>query len=47
MTHGELMQYKKVVVHLVTNFLELGNLVQKLNYAVDPLVLTYSTLVHC
>ena len=39
--------YKKVVMRLVTNLLELVNLVQKLNYVVDPLVLTYSTLVHC
>ena len=39
--------YIKVVMHLVTNLLELVNLVQKLNYVVDPLVLTYNTLVHC
>ena len=47
MPRAELLQYKKVVMHLVTNLLELVNLVQKINYAVDPLVLTYSTLVHC
>ena len=35
MSHGELLQYKKVVIQLVTSLLELVNLVQKLNYAVD------------
>ena len=47
MSHGELLQHKKVVMQLVINFLELVNLVQKLNYAVEPLVLTYSALVQC
>ena len=32
-------------MHLVTNLLELVNLVQKFNYAVDSFVLTYSSLV--
>ena len=42
--HVELLQYKKVVMHLVTNFLKLVNLDQQLNYAVDPLARTL--LVH-
>ena len=46
MSHGERLHYEKVVIHLVTNLLGLI-LVQKLNYAADPLGLTYSTLVRC
>lgn len=42
MPHGELLQYEKVVVHLVISLLDL---VQKLNCTADPLMLTYSTLV--
>ena len=38
--------YKEVVMHLVTN-LKIVNFVKKFNYAIDPLVLTYSTVVHC
>ena len=47
MSHGERLHYEKVVIHLVTNLLGLIFLVQKLNYAADPLGLTYSTLVRC
>ena len=44
MSHGELLHYKKVAMSLVINLLDLF---QKLNYTVDPSVLTYSTVVHC
>ena len=47
MSHGERLHHEKVVIHLVTNLLGLIFLVQKLNYATDPLGLTYSTLVRC
>ena len=47
MSHGERLHYEKVVIHRVTNLLGLIFLVQKLNYAADPLGLTYSTLVRC
>ena len=47
MPHEQLLQYKKVVMHPLANFLELVNLVEKLHHAVGPLVLICITLVHC
>ena len=47
MPHEQLLQYKKVVMHPLANFLELVNLVEKLHHTVGPLVLICITLVHC